>query len=107
MLKAMFVCHKRAGMTLDEFRRYWKETHGPIVVKVPGVRKYVQNHALPDAAPGVRACDGVAELWFDSAEALQAALASPAGAAALADVPNFMDMSKSGLVVVDEVSVIA
>ncbi len=106
MLKAMFVWHKRADMTLDEFGRYWKETHGPLVVN-PGVRKYVQNHALPDAAPGVRACDGVAELWFDSAEALQAALASPAGAAALADVPNFMDMSKSGLVVVDEVSVIA
>ena len=106
MLKTVFVAHKRADMTLDEFRRYWKETHAPLGAAIPGVRRYVQYHALPDTAPGVRACDGVAELWFDSPEALQAALTSPEGVAALGDLPNFLDMSRSGLVVVDEVPVV-
>ncbi len=35
--------------------------------------------------------DGFSELWFDSVEILQAALASTEGKTLLADLPNFTD----------------
>jgi uncharacterized protein (TIGR02118 family) len=106
MTKAVFVLHKRPGMGRDEFRRYWRDVHGPIAAKMPGLRKYVQNHPLPDAASGDPLCDGIAELWFDSAEALRAAFASPEGAATTADIPNFLDPDRVGEMVVEEVSVV-
>ena len=41
MIKAVFPVHKRPDMNDEEFRRYWRETHGPTAAKVPGARKYV------------------------------------------------------------------
>jgi hypothetical protein len=53
----------------------------------------------PAAAQG---CDGVGEDWFDSVEALQAALASPEGQAVVADAPNYVDTTRTQLLVVEE-----
>jgi uncharacterized protein (TIGR02118 family) len=47
-------------------------------------------------------CDGIGELWFESDEALEAALGSPEMAAAVEDATNFLDMDRTGLVIVDE-----
>ena len=104
--KAMFVLHRRADMGWDEFDKYWRDVHGPIAAKLPGLRKFVQHHAIPAATPEGRPCDGIAELWFDSPEALQAGLASPEGAATLADIPNFLDGTKTGMIVVEDVQVV-
>lgn len=106
MTKVIFVVHKRPDMGRDEFRRYWRDVHGPIAAKLPGLRKYSQNHPLPDPSQTDLPCDGIAELWFDSAEALQAALDSPEGAATMADIPNFLDPDRVGMMVVDEVAVV-
>ena len=106
MTKVIFVIHKRSDMGRDEFRRYWRDVHGPIAARMPGLRKYVQNYAVPDPASGDLPCDGIAEVWFDSAEALQAALDSPEGAATMADIPNFLDPDRVGEMVVDEVAVV-
>ena len=72
MVKVMVFLTKRADMSRDEFRRYWRETHGPLGAAMPGVRKYVQNHATADGTP----FDGVAEMWFDDMAAMAAAFAS-------------------------------
>ena len=106
MTKVIYVLHRRPDMDRDEFRRYWRDVHGPIAARMPGLRKYVQNHGLPDPASGDLPCDGVAELWFDSPEALQAAFASPEGVATMADSPNFLDMDRVGEMVVKEVAVV-
>jgi uncharacterized protein (TIGR02118 family) len=50
-------------------------------------------------------CDGVGELWFDSDEAMTSALNSPEMAAAVEDAKGFLDMDRTGLVIVDEKSV--
>ena len=106
MTKAVFVLHKRPGMDRDEFRRYWRDVHGPLAARMLGLRKYVQNHAVPDPASGDLPCDGIAELWFDSPEAMQAGFASPEGVATTADIPNFLDTDRVGEMVVEEVSVV-
>lgn len=103
MVKALFVMVRKSGMSDDEFHSYWKDVHGPIAAKIPGLRKYVQSHAL---AQPPAAYDGVAELQFDTPETLAAALASPEGQATLADIPNFLDPQKSGLMVVEDHQVV-
>ncbi len=100
MTKLIVFLTKRADLTRDEFRRYWREVHGPLGAMMPGVRKYVQNHTTSDGAP----FDGVAEMWFDDTAAMQAAFASPESAAAAADAPNFT--AKTHLMIVEEVEML-
>ena len=71
------------------FDRYYAETHVPLVHKIPNLRRFEAGKVLgtPDgsAAPYYY----IAELSFDTAEDLQAAMGSPAGQAAGDDVPKF------------------
>ncbi len=46
LVKGIFLLKRKPGMSLADFRQYWKEVHGPIVLKLPGLRRYVQCHAL-------------------------------------------------------------
>jgi uncharacterized protein (TIGR02118 family) len=103
--KAIFMLYRRQDMSGDEFRDYWRNTHGPIAAKMPGLKKYVQNQALmtEEGEPPVA---GIAEVYFDSVEAMQDALSSPEGEAALADLSNFTDAEKTTTVIVEEVDLV-
>jgi uncharacterized protein (TIGR02118 family) len=78
MIKALFTASKRPGLSYEEFFQHWFEVHGQLCARVPGLRRYVQNHGMPDAYP-VRAMthDGFSELWFDDLSALERARSSP------------------------------
>jgi uncharacterized protein (TIGR02118 family) len=71
------------------FDRHYAETHVPLVDKIPDLRRFEAGKVLgtPDgsAAPYYY----IAELSFDSLEALQAAMGSAEGQAAGADVETF------------------
>jgi uncharacterized protein (TIGR02118 family) len=70
------------------FEQYYRETHIPIAKRIPGLRSYVISkgpvQALAGTAPHL-----VATLTYDSMADLNAALASPEGQAAAADVAKF------------------
>ena len=113
MIRLVYLLRRREGMTLAEFQRYWREVHGPLVASLAttlDIRRYVQVHALEDplndalreARGGMEPIyDGVAELWWDSEEAMQAAMASEAGQAGAAelleDEAKFIDLPGSPL----------
>ncbi len=117
MLKLTFCLRRLPQMTRQEFQRYWLESHGPLVRKhaaALNIRRYVQLHTLDtplnDAIRATRggpeAYDGVAELWFDSQEALAQGAASEAGREAgrllLEDEKRFIDLQRSPLFFGDE-----
>ena len=102
MVKVVVLLTRREGMSREEFERYWREWHLPLVAKLPGLRRLVANHVLLDPNDTAPAYDGVAEDWFDDLQAHDAALASPQGQAVLADAPNFLDMARFQLLVVEE-----
>ena len=78
MVKAIFIVSKRSGLTLSEFFERWEHVLAPLVARTPGLRRYVQNHGIPDAyVGGGHTHDGWSELWFDDLDTLRAALASP------------------------------
>ncbi len=101
----MFVVQLRKDMPREEALRYWREVHGPIAAKIPGLRKYVQSHATV-APQGDLQFDGIAELWFDSAQAFQAAAASAEWQATIADVPNFALLEKTPAAFAQEIPIV-
>lgn len=78
MVKVLIFASRLPGLSLNEFFAHWRDVHGPLGAAIPGLRRYVQNHAVPEAnAWGTQTHDGWAEMWFDDLGALEAALASP------------------------------
>jgi uncharacterized protein (TIGR02118 family) len=71
------------------FERHFQDTHLPLAAKIPGVQRIEQAKVVgtPDGSkpPYYR----IAELYVENEEALQAAMESPEGKAAMADIPNF------------------
>ena len=74
MIKLTYCLRRLPRLSRDEFQRYWRETHAPLVASVKEtlrIRRYVQLHSLSaDASEQIRASrggpegyDGVAELW--------------------------------------------
>ena len=103
MIKVAELVKRPAGMTVDDFQQHWLENHGPIVARIPGLRRYVQSHPLLGGyRSGELVFDGLAELWFDDKAALAAIASTPEFAAAKADEPNFVDGVKLIELVVDE-----
>jgi uncharacterized protein (TIGR02118 family) len=103
MIKLVYCIRKKPGLSDEEFFTYWGDVHGPIGARIPGIRKLVQSHAV--AVPGdVREpdFDGVAELWFDSIEALLAARKSPQWRASTEDEANFIDPDGAAYLVTEE-----
>jgi len=79
MFKVMIGLERREDLTPEQFREWWLTEHAPLARSLPGVRRIRFN--VMEAGP----FDGIAELWFDSAEAMTAAYASEAGERAAAD----------------------
>lgn len=117
MLKLVFCLRRLPPLSRPEFQRYWHDAHGPLVRQHSAalrIRRYVQAHTLESGLNGALAAsrgapeafDGVAELWWDSAEDFAAASASDAGRAAsaalLEDERRFIDHARSPLWVAEE-----
>jgi uncharacterized protein (TIGR02118 family) len=103
MVKLVYCIRKRADMDDSEFARYWREVHGPIGTRIPGLRRLVQSHAVVVSGDARRAdFDGVAELWFDDIESFLAARRSPEWRASTDDERNFIDPAGGAYVVTEE-----
>jgi len=90
-------------MSVEAFQEYWRTRHAEVVVKMPGIRGYVQSHARPSGyAKGELPYDGIAEMWFDDTGAMKALRADPAYAAVQADEANFIDHARMGLLITEE-----
>jgi uncharacterized protein (TIGR02118 family) len=109
MVKLIYCIAKKPELSVEEFQRYWREVHAPIAAKIPGVRRYVQCHSLPelyDKGPLAPAYDGAAEVWFDSHEAFMSAVGSPEVKAAREDETHFIDHSRSAMFFTEEKPVV-
>jgi uncharacterized protein (TIGR02118 family) len=103
MVKLVYCITKKAGHSDEDFFHYWKNIHGPIGARIPGLRRLVQSRRV-DVSGDKRSpdYDGMAELWFDDIEALLAARESPEWKASTDDEANFIDHSKVAYFVSEE-----
>ena len=117
MIKLTFCLRRRADLSWEEFSRYWREVHAPLVrerADVLGIRRYVQVRTV-DAVELHEAYrrrnggapepfDGIAELWFDEASFTEprSEEARRAGRELLEDERNFIDLPNSPMWLGDE-----
>ena len=75
----IITLHKRKeGMPLQDFRNYYLKNHSQHVLKLPGIKRYLQCHTRDGAyIVGESRFDGVSQIWFDNVQSLQKALNSP------------------------------
>ncbi len=111
MIKLTFCLHRLPTLSREAFQKYWYENHAPLVAKHAGVlriKRYVQKHSVTDPMnDAIRASreapemyDGVAELWWNSLEDINADPTPEriaAGQALLEDERKFIDLKRSPL----------
>ena len=68
MYKLLGILKRPEGMDFDAFKTWWLTEHAPKVKQWPGLMKYAIN--LSTTAD--QRYDGIAEVWFDSREAMDA-----------------------------------
>ncbi len=112
MIKLVFCLRRQPQLTREEFQRYWRENHGPLVRKNAAalrIQRYVQAHssggpitqALRASRGAPEEYDGIAEVWWRSEEDLAEATSSEPGRVAgqelLEDERKFIDLAQSPL----------
>ena len=69
----MGLIHKKSDWSTEKFSDYWRDQHGALAKRVPGLRAYWQNPVIDrlqrgiDHPRGPWDFDGFSQLWFDDA----------------------------------------
>jgi uncharacterized protein (TIGR02118 family) len=78
----MGLLQQRADIDNQKFRSSWRGRHGELAAKLPGLRRYHQNHVVDRQQRGITYArssvelDGFSELWFDDLPSMHAAFAN-------------------------------
>jgi uncharacterized protein (TIGR02118 family) len=70
----MGLIRKKADWTFDAFNAYWRDYHGPLAVRAPGLREYWQNPVTDRLQRGIEFergpwdFDGFSQLTFDDVQ---------------------------------------
>ena len=107
MIKMIITIKRREGMTHEEFVRYQREIHMPLLMSIPEARQYIRRFVVsyPVSAPDYSGpdYDSVVEAWFDGMEDMNALYSSENFLSKVGpDHENFMDLSAYGRIVAEE-----
>jgi uncharacterized protein (TIGR02118 family) len=86
----ILVMYKKPKST-EAFDKHYASVHIPLAKKIPGLMKYHISKGAVATPAGASDVHLVAELYFDSVDALKAGLGSAEGKAAAGDLANFAD----------------
>ena len=121
MIKVIYCLRRRADLSPEAFQRHWRDIHAPLVLRhqaALGIKRYVQvrtdHGALTERLGAFRGSDvpfdGVAEIWYESRDALEAVGKTAEGRVAsrelLEDERRFVDIPGSSIWVGDETEII-
>jgi len=105
MMKVIALVYRKPGVSAEEFRRCWLETHAPLMLRVvPGLLHYTQNvrtksSGFPDDP------DGISEMWFEDSDSVKDYLdwrQSPEARDLRVDEDCFQDSSRTRRYFVEE-----
>lgn len=106
MIKQISFFKRIPGLPEEVFHQHWRTQHATIVKELPGLIRYVQNHAISSVAGSdAPPFDGVAEVWFEDMETMRANVGSAALDRIRADEANFIDPASMGSIIADDVVV--
>lgn len=98
--KLVVLSQRKDDMSHEECIEYMEKNHIPLAKDLPGLKKYTTSIPLNPDEVGY---DGIAQLWFESPEEMNAALESPTGQRVQEDAANFVKEDETQMVpVADE-----
>jgi uncharacterized protein (TIGR02118 family) len=110
MIVRIGLLKKKPQWSTAEFRSHWLNKHGPLAAQLSGLRHYEQNHVIDQQQRGIsyqrgpEQLDGFSMLWFDSEDAMRAAVDTDIGRELIADENHFIGNLR--VVTIDQVEVI-
>jgi len=102
MLKFVVVLYRRADIPADRFHAILRDEHGPMAERIPGLRRYIQDHVVKDPKRAHPGWDAVVELYWDDGASMEAAWLTAEGRAATEHLALFVDLERSTWSVVSE-----
>lgn len=90
MFKAIYLVTRKPGMSFEEFKDHQMNVHVPLAHQLPGMRRYHMD-LLPPKDGKDQPYDAIVSVWYDDEAARDAAMSSPEGQKAVADLPNLVD----------------
>jgi len=103
VIKVVTCIKRKSGMSVEDFQAYWRARHPAVVVRLPGVRRYVQSHTrIAGYGKGEPIYDGIAEVWFEDGKAMHALRGTQELAAVEADEVRFIDRATTRVIATDE-----
>lgn len=113
MVHLIFCLRRKPPLSRQEFQRYWREVHAPLVARharILGIERYVQAHTIDPA--GTRSIseargtpdpyDGVAEIWLRLEELGKSPKAAEAGRELIEDERRFIDLANSPIFLAED-----
>jgi conserved hypothetical protein len=112
MIKMIITIKRREGMSHEDFVRYQRDVHRPLLMSIPEAHEYIRRFVVsyPIPAPDYSGpdYDSVVEAWFDSMEDMNALYFSENFLKTVdPDHKNFMDLSAYGRIVAEDEVVMA
>ena len=116
-MKVIYCLRRLPTLTPEQFQNHWLKVHGPLVrahQRVLRITRYVQVHTsygpLLDKLRGFRGSpepyDGVAEIWYESRQALESLGRDPeardVSRKLLEDERRFVDSNRSPIFIAEE-----
>lgn len=108
MIKLNLFITRRPDFTFEQFAMYWQNVHWPKIRDETGATavafRYVQQHRIPGVPPGVDEApyDGIVEGWWPDLDSMYSVLSSPEWTAIMSDEENFLDRSKTLMLLTEE-----
>jgi uncharacterized protein (TIGR02118 family) len=103
VIKVVTCIKRKPGMSVEDFQAYWRARHPAVVVRLPGVRRYIQSHTrIAGYGKGEPIYDGIAEVWFEDGKAMHALRGTQELAAVEADEVRFIDRATTRVIATDE-----
>ncbi len=95
MVHLIIPPRKKLGMSKLDFHLHYRDRHGALFSKVPGGRRYIQNHFFGRKFNEELPYDALTDIWLDSEEAFQEAFTHPIYKEnPQPDLPNFIHMGQ-------------
>ena len=102
MVKFVVVLYRRGDISAERFHAILRTEHAAMAERIPGVRRYVQNHVVHDPTRKHPGWDAVVELYWDDRASMEAAWLTPEGRASTNHLAEFVDLDRSTWSVVQE-----
>jgi uncharacterized protein (TIGR02118 family) len=105
MVKVFALIPRKKDISEQQFHEHWAGPHAQLALRITTLRRYVQSHRVAPKLDGLPEppYDGIAEVWFDDAEAAASMGEDPNYVDyAHADEPNFIDTERLSFIATEE-----